>query len=67
MSKAFNLGKEDYTIDEVIKACISYGKTWTKKGLDKNEKEKLMSLAKSNEDIICFIYSAGVFDGYENW
>lgn len=67
MSKALDLGKEDYTIDEVIKACISYGKICTKKGLDKSEKEKLTSLTKENEDIIRFIYSAGVFDGYENW
>ena len=67
MSKALDLGKEDYTIDEVIKACINYGKLCTKKGLDKSEKEKLISLTKENEDIIRFIYSAGVYDGYENW
>ena len=67
MSKALDLGKEDYTIDKVIKACINYGKLCTKKGLDKSEKEKLTSLTKENEDIIRFIYSAGVYDGYENW
>ena len=67
MSKALDLGKSDYTIDEVIKACISYGKCCAKKGLDKSEKEKLISLTKDNADIIRFIYSAGVSDGYENW
>jgi hypothetical protein len=67
MSKVLDLGKSDYTIDEVIKACINYGKLYSKKGLDKSEKEKLTSLAKDNEDIVRFIYSAGVYDGYENW
>lgn len=66
MSKALKVGI-DYSAEKVIKNCIGYGNCCSEGGLNKEEKEKLISLIKNNKDIACFIYSAGYFEGYENW
>ena len=66
MSKALKVGI-DYSAEKVIKNCINYGNCCSKGGLNKEEKEKLISLIKNNKDIACFIYSAGYCEGCECW